>query len=97
LELSQLGLQASDSSAANIRRGKGCESCRQNGYRGRIAIGELLPMTDAIRELVQGQANASDIRQSAIREEMKSLRDDGVRKVLLGVTTPEEVLRAAAT
>lgn len=93
LELSQLGLEANDSSTANIRRGKGCEICRQTGYRGRIAIGELLPMTDAIRELVQRQANASDIRQCAIGEEMKSLRDDGVRKILLGVTTVEESLR----
>ncbi|NUM25497.1 MAG: type II/IV secretion system protein [Candidatus Buchananbacteria bacterium] len=77
-----------------IYRGKGCELCGQTGYRGRVAICEILVMSEAIRDLIMKRANADQIKQQAITEGMKTMIDDGIKKVLSGLTTIEEVLRA---
>jgi type II secretion system protein E len=71
----------------------GCDFCGQTGYRGRGGIFELLHVTEAIESLIIGRHSSSDIRQKAIEEGMHTLRDDGWRKILAGVTTLEEVLR----
>ncbi len=76
-----------------IYRGRGCEQCRNTGYRGRIGLFELLTMNDACRELVQNRGNAADIRQAAREAGMALLIDDGLDKVQRGWTTVEEVLR----
>ncbi len=74
-------------------RGKGCSSCKQSGYKGRIGIFELLNMTDAIREHISAKAPSHLIRETARREGMRTLREDGVAKALAGLTTVEEVVR----
>ena len=74
-------------------KGIGCEECRQLGYQGRTGIHELLMVTEAIRPLVMNRANASTIAQAARNQGMRTLREDGWRKVKSGVTTLEEVLR----
>ena len=71
----------------------GCEACLGIGYRGRIGLFELLAMTEALRPLVLGRASASEIRAKAQEEGMRSLREDGIAKVLAGVTTVEEMIR----
>ncbi len=71
----------------------GCDECRGNGYRGRTGIFEILPVTDEIRPLVIAHASASDIKQTALQQGMKTLREDGWDKVLAGVTTIDEILR----
>jgi len=73
-------------------RGKGCKSCRQTGYRGRIALFELLRVNDRVRDLISQRKPAGMIRKAA-RETlgMKALREDGIDKVLKGITTIEEV------
>ncbi|MDD5704892.1 MAG: ATPase, T2SS/T4P/T4SS family [Kiritimatiellae bacterium] len=71
----------------------GCELCSQTGYRGRGGIFELLNVTDTIESLVIARHSSTDIRQQALKEGMRTLRDDGWRKILQGVTTLEEVLR----
>lgn len=73
--------------------GRGCEHCKQSGYRGRTGIYELLVMDNAIRPLVMERAPASTIRAVACQQGMRTLREDGWQKVLLGMTTVEEVLR----
>ena len=80
--------------AGTLFRGKGCGTCKQTGYKGRIGIFELLPMTERIKDLVVSRAAAHAIRDAARKDGMRTLRDDGVAKVLAGVTTIEEVLRA---
>jgi general secretion pathway protein E len=75
------------------RPGAGCEKCHNKGYRGRVGIHELLLLTDAIRALVMAQADAATIRRAAVDNGMRTLRDDGAEKVLVGVTTVEEVIR----
>ncbi|MCS7253899.1 MAG: type II secretion system ATPase GspE [Armatimonadetes bacterium] len=74
-------------------RGAGCDECRYTGYFGRTGIFELLAMDEAIRELVLRKAPAGEIRQVAIEHGMHTLLQDGLRKVLLGITTIEEVER----
>ncbi len=75
------------------RLGEGCEACHHKGYRGRIGIHELLLMTDTIRGLIMERADAATIRRAAVESSMLTLRDDGAVKVLLGMTTVEEVVR----
>jgi general secretion pathway protein E/type IV pilus assembly protein PilB len=77
-------------------KGAGCRACRQSGYRGRTGIYELMVTNDVIRELVVGRSNANLIRAEAMRFGMRTLRQDGWRKVLQGITTIEEVARTTA-
>jgi general secretion pathway protein E/type IV pilus assembly protein PilB len=82
--------------APTIYKGAGCRACRQTGFRGRTGIHELMVMTDSIREMVVTRVNAGVIRHEAMKLGMKSLRQDGWRKVLMGQTTVDEVARVTA-
>ncbi|MFH0913816.1 MAG: GspE/PulE family protein [Chloroflexota bacterium] len=77
--------------------GRGCVSCSNTGYRGRMGIFEILHMSDKIRTMVLGGANASRVRDQALAEGMVPLMKDGMLKVKDGVTTPYEVLRNTYT
>ncbi len=74
-------------------RGGGCDACAGTGYRGRTGIYELLPISDAIRELIARGAPIAEVRAVATAEGMRALRADGIAKVTQGLTTLEEVLR----
>jgi type IV pilus assembly protein PilB len=74
-------------------RAVGCRSCAQTGYRGRLAINEVMPVTEEIERLTVRHAAASEIKKVAIAEGMVTLRDDGLRKTAEGLTSLEEVLR----
>ena len=76
-----------------LYRGVGCRTCHQTGFRGRTGIYELMATGDTIRELAVQRVNAAVIRNQALKEGMISLRQDGWRKVLAGLTTIEEVAR----
>jgi general secretion pathway protein E/type IV pilus assembly protein PilB len=80
-----------------VFKGTGCRTCRQTGYRGRTGIYELMVTSEAIRELTVNRANASAIRNQALSEGMITLRRDGWRKVLAGISTIDEVARTTAT
>lgn len=73
--------------------GRGCDQCKQSGYRGRTGIYEMLTMDNTIRPMIMERASASAIRAMACQQGMHMLREDGWRKVLQGITTVEEVLR----
>ena len=75
-----------------IFRGHGCEQCSHSGFRGRIAIYEVLPLTEAIRKIIMDRMPAESIKAEAVRQGMTTLRYGGWEKVLSGITTPEEVL-----
>jgi type IV pilus assembly protein PilB len=77
-------------------RGKGCSRCFNLGYSGRISIAELLILTPKVRELILDRAQEHVIKVQARKEGMKSLREDGVRAALMGLTTLEEVVRITA-
>src|SRR6185295_18752622 len=74
----------------------GCDACGQLGYRGRTGIYELLMVSDQVRRLCLDKSDAGSIRNAAIEQGMVSLRFDGARKVVLGMTTPEEVMLMTA-
>jgi type IV pilus assembly protein PilB len=76
-------------------KGRGCNHCGQSGYRGRLGVFELLTMTSRIRELAFQGAPAQEIRREAVKGGMTTLYDDGIRKVLEGITTIEEVFRVS--
>jgi len=79
----------------SVYKGKGCDRCGRTGYTGRIGIFEVLEVVDSVRELIMAEANARVIRQKAIDNGMTTMLQDGVLKILTGVTTIEEVLRVA--
>jgi type II secretory ATPase GspE/PulE/Tfp pilus assembly ATPase PilB-like protein len=74
-----------------LHRANGCEGCGKTGYKGRVAITELLDGTDEMKALIQTKANADAIREQAMNDGMKTLMQDGIRKVFLGVTDLTQV------
>lgn len=76
-----------------LYKGKGCQSCNFTGLRGRVAIYEVMPITQESRDLILRAAPASEIRDVAAQQGVKSLRQAGLAKVIEGVTTVEEILR----
>ncbi len=80
---------------ATFAKGSGCSHCQKSGYRGRIGIYELMPMTSKIRDYIFKNESSQEIRKGAIAQGMKTLYVDGIRKVCRGITTMEEVYRNA--
>lgn len=76
-----------------LYRACGCEACRGKGYLGRTMLVEVLPMTDPIRSLILRHAEAQELHQAAVAEGMRTMFEDGLAKVVQGVTTLEEVMR----
>jgi len=93
-ELRQLNLDPNQIEQANFRHGRGCDTCRQTGYKGRIGIFEICQIDDDIRHMVNEKMGVAAIRQRARDIGMRTLREDGLRKVISGMTTPEEVIAA---
>src|SRR6185295_16892971 len=80
-------------SGARWVAGRGCPLCEQTGVKGRIAIHELLVVTDEVRELISGRATEQTIKRAAQRAGMRTLLEDGVEKAARGLTTLDEVIR----
>jgi type IV pilus assembly protein PilB len=91
--LTQLGLTKEDTAERPFYYGKGCMECNETGYRGRKGLFELLVITEPIRELINMRAPAGAIRGRALELGMRTLREDGIRSILDGETTVEEVLK----
>jgi len=94
VELRALNLTAASLAQARFSKGRGCDRCRGTGYKGRAGIFEIFTVDDEIRHLINEGAAVSKIRQRARDLGMRTLREDGVRKVVSGMTTPEEVISA---
>lgn len=95
--LTKIGFPEAQIDSTNFFKGIGCEECRQLGYQGRTGIHELMAMSEGIRPLVMNRAPATTISAMARQDGMRTLREDGWRKVRLGITTLEEVLRVTQT
>jgi type II secretory ATPase GspE/PulE/Tfp pilus assembly ATPase PilB-like protein len=90
-------ISASDDWLNELRlfRSAGCNDCRSTGYRGRVGIFEIFPVTDAVRPLIMEQKDNSILRKAAIDAGMRTMFMDGVAKAIMGETSLEEVFRTA--
>ncbi len=97
-ELRRFGFKHSDpNEMITLHKGEGCEACKYTGYKGRIGIFELLRINDEVRELMVRRAPLADLREAGKANGMHELREDGLEKVLAGITTPEEIMRVVFT
>ncbi len=86
-----------NSNEITLYKGEGCPYCKETGYKGRIAIFEMMVITDNIRDLISNNATTAKLRETAIKEGMCQLREDGIKKVCEGLTTIDEILRVASS
>jgi general secretion pathway protein E/type IV pilus assembly protein PilB len=94
-ELKSLGIdQGKVTEGSNFMKGKGCNECSGTGYRGRFGIFEIFVIDDEARKLIYDRVSSTVLRSRAREMGMRTLREDGIRKVLAGLTTPDEVVRA---
>jgi type IV pilus assembly protein PilB len=91
-ELRALGIEPGQLADAQVMRPKGCEECRQIGYKGRTGIFEIFVIDDEVRHMINKRSSSFVLRQRARELGMRTLREDGVRKVLAGITSAEEVI-----
>jgi type IV pilus assembly protein PilB len=90
------GMKPERIKTARPAKGKGCDDCNGTGFRGRVALYEVMPIKEEIKDMVLRGGSAIDIKREAIRLGMKTLRQAGLSKLEEGVTTIEEVLRVTA-
>jgi type IV pilus assembly protein PilB len=95
LEIEAAGIPPEIAAKATFMRGKGCNNCQRNGYRGRTGIHEMMIISPRIREMIFDSKSNADIRKIAINQGMKTLYVDGLEKAMKGVTTLDEVFRVA--
>ena len=88
-----MGVTEEQLQTARIVKGAGCTTCNNTGYKGRVALYEVMKFTDNLKEMVLQGASTAELKVAAIREGMNTLRASGITKILEGVTTPEEILR----
>src|SRR5207342_3228381 len=91
--MTNAGFTAEESKTVMPKRGKGCERCNGSGYKGRVGLYEVMEITEELRELILVGASALELRRKAIDEGMITLRGSGLRKVMEGQTSIEEVVR----
>jgi general secretion pathway protein E/type IV pilus assembly protein PilB len=93
-ELYSIGMSEQDLAGATPMKGPGCPKCGERGYKGRRGVFELFVITEEIQEMIYGGSNLVDLRRKAREAGMRTMREDGQRKVASGMTTIEEVLGA---
>lgn len=92
IEMEQLGLKPADVAGKNLVKAAGCQACLQTGYSGRMAIHEVMEVTEPMRDLLMKNADAVTIKRLAMKEGMLTLRESAVERMIEGVTTFEEVM-----
>lgn len=96
-EIERLGMDADEIAGVEFFHGKGCSHCRYTGYKGRTAIHEILEVTQTVRTLIFDNAHQERIKEEAIKQGMTPLREAGIVKMKMGITTPYEVMRSTVT
>jgi general secretion pathway protein E len=92
-ELSEMGLAVAESGPVSLRHGKGCNKCRGTGYKGRIGIYEILPYTESLKKMSTPDGSLKAMRNKAMEQGLVLLRQNGIKKMLQGETTYQEILR----
>ena len=91
--LIEVGFTIEEAKSMKTFKGKGCATCNNTGYKGRIGLYEVMEITDELRELILIGASALELRKKAVDDGMITLRESGLHKIRAGVTTLEEVVR----
>jgi type IV pilus assembly protein PilB len=92
-QLMELELLPSDVEGRSFYRGRGCETCHNSGYKGRLAIFEIMQLDDTVREMIMTQASTANLRAEVRRRGMRTLRESGLLSIYEGQTTIDEVVR----
>ena len=87
------GFSEQEAPSIKLFKGRGCERCSSTGYKGRVALYEVMSIDDELRELILSGASSYEVRQKAIQQGMITLRHSGLYKIRDGITTMEEVVR----
>lgn len=88
-----MGLTPEQIATTTFFKGRGCNECNRTGFRGRLGIYEIFVINEDVQKLIYERVSAHVLRKSARELGMRTLREDGVRKVIAGLTTPEEVMK----
>jgi type IV pilus assembly protein PilB len=91
--LEDAGFSPDQIASAKLMRGSGCRTCNNSGYKGRVALYEVMRFTDGLKEMVLTGASTAELKLGAVKNGMSTLRASGIKKVIDGVTTPEEISR----
>ncbi|MFW6217652.1 MAG: GspE/PulE family protein [Verrucomicrobiota bacterium] len=92
--LNSLGIRPDQAADASFMEGEGCAKCSSTGFRGRIGVFEMFNINEELQQMIYEEASLVALRAKAREMGMRTMREDGVRKVIAGVTTPHEVLHA---
>ncbi len=92
-ELAELGLDINKKGSITLKHGKGCQECRNTGYKGRTGIYEIMPYSENLKRMTATQTTLEDMQKKAMEEGLVLLRQNGIKKMLLGITTYQEILR----
>jgi type IV pilus assembly protein PilB len=95
--LATAGFSEEQIKKARLFKGAGCRTCGDSGYKGRIALYEVMPMTDRLKEMVLQGASSAELKQEMIAEGINTLRMSGINKIMDGVTTVEEICRVTVS
>ena len=87
------GYTAEEATKVVVQHGRGCATCNNTGYKGRVGLYEVMEITDDLRELILVGASALELKRKALEQGMLTLRRSGLQKIASGLTTMEEVLR----
>ena len=94
--LANIGFTEEEANTVKIYSGRGCNKCNNTGYKGRVGLYEIMPVSPSIRDLIFANAGAAEIQKKALEEGMITLRQSGLRKIKQGITTMEEVFKETA-
>ncbi len=94
--LTDIGVPEEEAGGFQLMKGKGCKTCNDSGYKGRLAIYEVMPMYNEVKEFVLNGASTLEVKKEAMRLGMRTLRMSGIEKLKAGITTIEEVVRSSA-
>ena len=95
--LNSLGIRADQTADASFMKGVGCPKCNDTGFRGRVGIFEMFNVNEELQQMIYEEASLVALRDKAREMGMRNMREDGIRKVIAGVTTPDEVLHATVS
>ena len=96
-EIVSCGIARSSADKIKIYKGKGCEACGGTGYKGRVAIFEVMEMSPRVKEIVMRNGSSDEVKKQAIKDGMKTLRMSALTKVALGITTIHEAVTNSAS